>query len=139
MRLYLSSFRMSDEFDRLVAALPAGGRVAVVSNAVDFIPEADRLAYARKVFDPVEHFRRCGLSADELDLRRFFDDGADLEAALKDVRLVWANGGNAFLLRRAMQQSGLEDLLRERVRDGAMIYGGWARRGGRRRILAAGS
>jgi dipeptidase E len=126
MRLYLSSFRMGDEFERLVAALPAGARVAVVSNAVDFIPEADRLAYARNVFDPVEHFRRYGLAADDLDLRRFFDDRADLGAALKDVRLVWANGGNAFLLRRAMQQSGLDEFLRERVRDSALIYGGWS-------------
>jgi dipeptidase E len=117
---------MGDAFDRLISALPAGAGVAVVSNAVDFIAAEDRRSYARNVFDPLEHFRSHGLAAEELDLRRFFDDPAGLERALEDVRLVWANGGNAFLLRRAMRQSGLDHLLRDRVRDGALIYGGWS-------------
>ena len=69
MRLYLSSFRMGDPFAQLVAALPSGAPVAVISNTVDFIPEADRLAYARNVFDSVEHFRGHGLAANDLDLR----------------------------------------------------------------------
>lgn len=126
MRLYLSSFRMGDPFDRLIAALPAGARVAVISNAVDFIPAEDRLAYARNVFDPVEHFRRRGMAASDLDLRAFFADPESLVGALKDVKLVWANGGNAFLLRRAMMQSGLDTLLRDRVPAGTLIYGGWS-------------
>jgi dipeptidase E len=117
---------MGDPFDRLISALPAGARVAVVSNAVDFIAAEDRLSYARNVFDPLEPFRAHGLAAEDLDLRRFFDDPAGLAPALEDVRLVWANGGNAFLLRRAMRQSGLDDLLRERVHAGALIYGGWS-------------
>jgi len=126
VRLYLSSFRMGEPFDQLVAALPPGARVAVVSNAVDFIPAEDRLAYARHVFDPVEHFRSHGLAARDLDLREFFGAPDGLRATLADAKLVWANGGNAFLLRRAMAQSGLDRLLRERVPAGSLIYGGWS-------------
>lgn len=126
MRLYLSSFRMGDDFGRLVGALPAGAPVAVVSNAVDFIAPEDRLAYARNVFDPVEHFKAHGLAARDLDLRGYFGRPDALKPALADVRLVWANGGNAFLLRRAMRQSGLDDLLRARVAAGTLIYGGWS-------------
>lgn len=126
MRLYLSSFRMGDDFQRLVEALPAGAAVAVVSNAADFIAPEDRAAYARNVFDPVERFRAHGLAADELDLRDYFGRPEALGSALAKVRLVWANGGNAFLLRRAMRQSGLDELLRKWVPEGRMIYGGWS-------------
>jgi dipeptidase E len=117
---------MGDQFAQLIAALTDSAQVAVVSNAADFIPAEDRLAYARNVFDPVEQFRSRGLAATDLDLRTFFADPASLRGALKDVQLVWANGGNAFLLRRAMMQSGLDDLLRDRVHAGTLIYGGWS-------------
>ncbi|WP_428668845.1 Type 1 glutamine amidotransferase-like domain-containing protein [Reyranella sp.] len=46
--------------------------------------------------------------------------------ALADVRLVWAVGGNAFLLRRAMWQSGFDRWLPSRVQEGMLIYGGWS-------------
>jgi dipeptidase E len=126
VRLYLSSFRMGDRFGELVQALPPGAPVAVISNAVDFIPMDARLAYARTAFDPAAHFRAHGLAAREVDLRAYFGRPDRLQAELEDVRLVWANGGNAFLLMKAMQQSGLDDLLRERVSSGELIYGGWS-------------
>jgi dipeptidase E len=117
---------MGVDFDRLVRALPAGAAVGVISNAVDFVPQKDRIDYARNVFDPVQLFRRHGLAARELDLRGYFGRQEALRAATEDLRLVWANGGNAFLLRRAMRQSGMDDLLSERVQSGATIYGGWS-------------
>jgi dipeptidase E len=126
MQLYLSSYRMGDQFDQLVAAIPSEATVAVVSNAVDFIPVADRLAYARNIFDPVEHFRTHGLAAIDLDLRAYFGRVDALRSALDDVRLVWAIGGNAFLLRRAMAQSGLDQILKDRIAARTLIYGGWS-------------
>jgi dipeptidase E len=126
VRLYLSSYRLGDRFDELVNVVGPGARAAVIANAVDLIPIEDRLAYARTGFDPVAQFRSSGLDADELDLRAFFGKPAELAAALADVRLVWANGGNAFLLRRAMRQSGLDEILKRRVPAGELIYGGWS-------------
>jgi dipeptidase E len=126
VRLYLSSLGMGDRFDELVAALPAGAPVALVSNAVDYIPQSDREAYARDVFDPVAFFRSRGFAAEDLDLRAWFARPDALRASLRGVRLVWAVGGNAFLLLRAMRQSGLDELLRERVAARSLIYGGWS-------------
>lgn len=126
MRLYLSSYRMGRRFGALVEALGRGAKVAVVSNATDFIPDEARAAYARTVFDPIAHFNDHGLDASPLDLRTFFNDAAGLETALAGVRLVWANGGNAFLLRRAMRQSGLEAILGREVPVGGLVYGGWS-------------
>lgn len=117
---------MGDDFGHLMNALPAGSAVAVVSNAVDFIPLDDRVAYARNVFDPVQHFRSFGLEAFDLDLRKYFGRSRELEVEVAKVQLIWANGGNAFMLRRAMAQSGLDRILRERVTAGTLIYGGWS-------------
>ncbi|MBL8555996.1 MAG: hypothetical protein JNL41_17095, partial [Phenylobacterium sp.] len=106
MRLYLASFRTGDSFAELIRMAGSGARVGVISNAVDFIPAADRAAYARQVFDPIADFGDRGLDAYDLDLRAYFGRPRDLLAELERTRLVWAVGGNAFLLRRAMRQSG---------------------------------
>jgi dipeptidase E len=126
MKLYLSSFRMGERFDDLVSVLGPGAKVAVVSNALDYIPADARRAYARTGFDALRVFIERGLDAVDLDLRSHFDAPRTLEDALADVRLVWAVGGNAFLLRRAMRQSGFDRWLPSRVQEGTLIYGGWS-------------
>jgi dipeptidase E len=126
MKLYLSSFRMGERFGELVGALPAGASVAVISNAVDFVSAESRAAYARRGFDPVDQFSAAGLQARDVDLRAYFGRPAELEEALADDRLIWATGGNSFLLRRAMRQSGLDELVRKRLAAGDVIYGGWS-------------
>lgn len=126
MRVYLSSFRMGDRFAELVVHLGPGAKVAVVSNALDFIPLESRLAYARNVFDPLAVFGEHGLEALDLDLRRYFDRPRELEADLADVRAIWATGGNAFLLRRALRQSGLDAIVQRRVPEASLIYAGWS-------------
>lgn len=126
MRLYLSSYRFGSAVDRLVALVPAGARVAVVSNALDLIPDESRRSYARNVHDPLADLAGFGFSPFDLDLRRWFGDAAGLEHELADVDLVWAVGGNAFLLRRAMAQSGLDVLLQRRLTEDSLAYGGWS-------------
>jgi dipeptidase E len=126
MKLYLSSYRFGDRFSELVEALPTGARIAVVSNALDNIPAAQRAAYARSVFDPLAAFNDLGFSAYDLDLRNYFDRQGDLESALSGTSLVFATGGSAFLLRRAMRQSGFDDVIMRRMLSGDLIYGGWS-------------
>jgi dipeptidase E len=115
---------MGDRFDELVAFAGSGARVAVVSNALDGIPADLRGQY--QGFDARAHFNDHGLDAFDIDLRDYFDASQKLTGVLSDVRLIWAVGGNAFLLRRAMRQSGLDDLIVKRVGDGSLIYGGWS-------------
>ena len=126
MRLYLSSFRMGDAFESLLAMIGPKAKVAVISNAVDFIPLAAREAYVRTVFDPVAVFTDQGLEAFDLDLRGYFARTAALDTVLADVSLVWAVGGNSFLLRRAFAQSGLDQILHRRLADDSLVYGGWS-------------
>jgi dipeptidase E len=126
MRLYLSSHRPGDSAPELLAMVEAGARCAVISNALDFIPDLDRQSYARTVHDPVADFRGHGLDAFDLDLRDHFGAPQALAARLRGVGLVWATGGNAFLLRRAMRQSGFDTLIGPLLAADALVYGGWS-------------
>ena len=49
MRLYLSSLRFGDAFQHLLDMAGQGARAGIVMNAVDFIPQEQREAYARNV------------------------------------------------------------------------------------------
>lgn len=126
MRLYLSSYRTQDTAGDLLDLAGGPCRAVVISNALDMIPLAERQAYARKIHDPVVELRDAGLDAVDLDLRDYFANPAALERDLADVGLVWAVGGNAFLLRRALRQSGLDVLLARRLADDSLAYGGWS-------------
>lgn len=126
MRLYLASYRTGDSYPELIRMAGAGARVGVISNAVDFVPVADREAYARKVFDPIADFRDHGLDAYDLDLRAYFRRPEALLAELERTRMVWAVGGNAFLLRRAMRQSGFDAIAPGLIWAERLVYGGWS-------------
>ena len=126
LRLYLSSFRMGDAFETLLAMIGPEAKVAIISNAVDFIPVVEREAYVRAVFDPAAVFTDQGLAAFDLDLRDYFARPDALDLVLADVSLVWAVGGNSFLLRRAFAQSGLDQILKRRLAEDSLVYGGWS-------------
>ncbi len=124
MRLYLSSFRFGDRIDLLLGLVKPGARVGVIANALDALAPAARAAYARAVHDPIAELRAHGLDAGELDLRRHFGKPNDLESELARLDLVWATGGNAFLLRRAMRQSGFDALIGQLLAEDRLAYGG---------------
>jgi dipeptidase E len=126
MRLYLASNRSPEGFRHLVSMADRGLRAAVILNAADFIPPDSRAAYARTVYDPVAMFRDEGFEAFDLDLRAFFGRSDALAAEMEDVGLVWAVGGNAFLLRRAMRQSGFDTLIGGLLARDRLVYGGWS-------------
>lgn len=117
---------MGDEAARLLALAGPDARVAVISNALDFIPPAARQAYADNGgFTAEAWFAEQGLSVRGLDLRAFFA-APGIERALDDIDLVWAVGGKAFLLLRAIRQSGLEPVLKRRLAEDSLMYGGWS-------------
>ena len=124
MRLYLSSFRMGERFDDLLQLTGGRPRVALVANALDFIDAGSRRRYAQTVYSPVEEFRSAGADVLEVDLRRYFGRADALADDLADADLLWLTGGNTFLLRRAMVASGLDAIVRRRLSEDSIAYGG---------------
>src|SRR5262245_26975087 len=106
MHLYLSSYGFGNEPDRLRSLLPSDSAAVVIANALDYTHDVPR-KQARTARE-IEVLRRLGFTATELDLRSFFGRPHALHERLADIGLIWVVGGNAFLLRRALKQSGLD-------------------------------
>ncbi len=126
MKLYLSSMMIGDHPERLLAMSGGkGARMAVITNALDYISFEDRLAYVQTTFDPMIYFGEAGFDPSIIDLRNYFGRTSDLQRVLSQYQVVWALGGNAFLLRRAMQASGFDAIIHDLLNDG-LVYSGWS-------------
>jgi dipeptidase E len=122
MRLYLSSFDVGDRPEELVALAGAAKRAAIILNALDNRPEG-RSAWLNNQTDKLAGL---GLTVFELDLRKYFGAAAALGALLNEVDVVWINGGNTFILRRAMKQSGFDLLIKDALARDRIVYGGFS-------------
>jgi dipeptidase E len=125
MRLYLSSERLGERAGTLLAMI-RGDRVAVIANGYDGASATAREIYRAEVYDPSAEFHSLGLEPTLLDLRAHFGDPQSLRTRLAGYDLVWVMGGNSFVLRRAMRQSGFDQVVRDLVETDAIAYGGYA-------------
>ena len=125
MRLYLSSERLGERAGALLAIV-GGKRVAVIANGYDSASALAREIYRAEMYDPMAEFRALGLVPDEIDLRAHFGDADSLRQRLEAYDLAWVMGGNSFVLRRAMKQSGFDTIIRERLAADSIAYGGYA-------------
>lgn len=120
MKLFLSSYRAGDHVDRLKDFLGNTNQMATITNAKDYKSAAERQAKIEENFD---YWLSVGLEPVEIDLRPYFHKpGA--EELLDKYDFIWLAGGNAFLLRRALKYTGIDEYLKKRVREGSLIYGG---------------
>src|SRR5437588_4232973 len=114
MKLYLSSFRLGNHPEQLVRLLSSKKKTAVIANAMDGATEHERkLGVERELND----LHSLGLYAEECDLREYFGKKEALKRHLNQYGLVWIRGGNTFVLRRAMDESGLDEALKEKMTD----------------------
>jgi len=126
MRLYLSSFRLGNQPQHLVQLVAERRRAVVVVNSCDLLEEEQRRA---RVVQEIEALRSLGISAEELDLRRYFAEphaGNELRRVLAECVLIWVRGGNPFVLRRALKASGLDLIVRDLLGQDAIVYGGYS-------------
>ncbi|MFO1085735.1 MAG: Type 1 glutamine amidotransferase-like domain-containing protein [Reyranellaceae bacterium] len=122
MRLYLSSFDVGDCPKELVALTGPGRRAAIILNALDHRPQARPDWLERQA----GKLAGLGFGVVELDLRHYFGVTDRLRRVLAELDLVWINGGNAFILRRAMKQSGFDHLISGAVAQDRIVYAGFS-------------
>lgn len=95
--------------------------VGVSANAFDMEAEAERREWLRQ---EMRALSGAGLSPVELDLRDYYADQAALVERIDRLDMLWATGGNVFVLRKALKRSRLDELLLSRLRDDLLAYGG---------------
>lgn len=122
MRLFLSSFGLSNDPSALVDLAGPERRAAVIVNALDNFPDAR----SRWLSEQTESLSNLGFDVTELDLRDYFGATPELAHHLSDIGLVWINGGNAFILRRGMRQSGFDDQIKRLLDRDEIVYAGFS-------------
>jgi dipeptidase E len=123
VRLYLSSFRIGDHPDRLVELARGQSGIAVIANARDGWPEAER---SESVAREVEALHGLGFDAGEVDLRDLAGSGAALLGELASFGTLWVPGGNVFVLRQAIWRAEADGVIRDLVATDALAYAGYS-------------
>ncbi len=124
MRLYLSSYRIGSQPETLAGMVKGMRRAFIITNALDVSQDLERgrVGLQREVGD----LTRLGIKSEELDLRAYFGMAEKLRRKIDQVEMLWVVGGNAFVLRRAMQQSGLDQILWEKQSETDFVYSGYS-------------
>lgn len=126
MRLYLSSYHLGNHVDRLISLVGKKPKVLVIANALDIYSVASRQKHMAEIYNPYSELERHGFSVSDLDLRNYFGKVGDLPERLSRADIVWAVGGNSFVLRRAMALSGFDVEVVDRLRSDDLMYGGFS-------------
>lgn len=123
MKLYLSSFLIGSDPGSLANLIGNNKKAAIVMNATDGFGDAKRPDYYRKYAFALGEL---GLECEELDLRSYFHRPEALRDVVTKFGLLWVTGGNTFVLRRAMNASGLDIFLCEILSKTDLVYGGFS-------------
>ena len=124
MRLYLSSFRVGDHPENLIALVGEDSRrTVVIANAMDDAPPDVRRAGVELELAALADL---GFDAVELDLRDYFAQQQRLRRELAGVSMAWLRGGNVFMLRYALYRSGGDVVLYELLAANALVYAGYS-------------
>jgi dipeptidase E len=121
MKLYLSSYRIPvpEALAQLVGKPLGEIKVALIPNAKDY--------YIRRAKDfttneIVVYLEELGFKVTVVDLQDY-SDSKKLKDVLSDYDLIWARGGNTYMLRYQMRRSGFEHIIGELLEQG-IVYGG---------------
>ncbi len=124
MKLYLSSMRLGTTKAALTKMAGQDSRIAFIANGLDVIQNESRKqeVIQRGIDDLIE----IGLDPEVIDLRKFFRSGTSVSDAIEPYNVIFLTGGNAFVLRRAMKQSGLDVFLWDNLDRTDLLYVGYS-------------
>ncbi|MCA9349317.1 Type 1 glutamine amidotransferase-like domain-containing protein [Candidatus Saccharibacteria bacterium] len=123
MRLYLSSYKLGNKPEEMLTLIGDNKRTAIIANAQDSKSVESR---TERVQQEIESLTALGLQPEELDLRDYFGKTAELADKLNDYGYIWVRGGNVFILRKAYEQSGFDNLIVEMLKKDKIAYGGFS-------------
>ena len=123
MRLYLSSYKFGNYTEELVRLCPDNKKAGVIMNAVDW-GDPERVVSSLK--EQVETLTSLGFTPEQIDLRNYFGKIEELRKHLSTFGLVWVYGGNTFVLKRAYEQCGFDEIIKEMLLKDKIVYAGFS-------------
>lgn len=124
MKLYLSSYHLGNESQKLKELVGSNKKAAIITNALDFSHDLERRK--KSLQQEIDDLADLGFVPEELDLRLYFGKTNELRSRLKEYGLIWVRGGNCFVLLRAMRESGFDEIIKEYKGNNEMVYGGYS-------------
>ena len=125
MRLYLASHNLGSYADKLVELVGKGRKALFIENARDYYPDEKR---ANDLQEKLAMLSELGFEVAELNLRDYFGKQDKLRDFIDSYKpdLIYASGGNVFLLATAYHLSGFDEILREDLANDKYVYGGFS-------------
>lgn len=123
MKLYLSSFHLGNESEKLSKMFGSNRKIGVVMNAQNYLKENERII---SLESEIKDLKSINLIPEEIDLRNYFGKAEELKAKISEYGGIWIKGGNVFILRRAMKESGLDIFIKSKMKDKAFVYSGYS-------------
>jgi dipeptidase E len=121
MKLYLSSIGIPapEELATLLGKSLSETTVALIPNAKDYY---SKRAWNFTINSRIEYMQGLGFSIEVVDLKDYTEELV-LENKLSKYDLIWAMGGNTFMLRYEMKRSGFDEIIHGLLNQG-IVYGG---------------
>ena len=112
MRLYLASHNLGPYANELLKLIGEGRKALFIENARDYYPDEKR---ANDLREKLAMLSKLGFEVEELNLRNYFGKPNELRDFIDSYKpdLIYASGGNVFLLATAYRLSGFDEILRE--------------------------
>ena len=102
-----------------------GRKALFIENARDYYPDEKR---ANDLQEKLAMLSKLGFEVEELNLRNYFGKQDKLRNFIDSYKpdLIYASGGNVFLLATAYHLSGFDEILREDLANDKYKYGGFS-------------
>lgn len=124
MKLYLSSYKIGNEGNKLAKMVVGQKKIVLIFNAIDCYPDLERRKKSEQ--EEIYTLQSLGLKPELLDLRDYFGKSEELKKKLDKFNAVWVRGGNVFVLRVAMKKSGFDKIIKEKKNDKDFVYAGYS-------------
>lgn len=125
MRLYLASHNLGPYTNELLKLVGEGRKALFIENARDYYPDEKR---ANDLQEKLAMLSELGFEVEELNLRDYFGEPDKLRNFIDSYKpnLIYASGGNVFLLATAYHLSGFDEILRQDLAEDKYVYGGFS-------------
>lgn len=120
MKLYLSSIGIPapEALTALLGKPFSKTTVALIPNAKDYY---SKRAWDFTINSRIEYMKDLGFNIEVVDLKDYTESA--LKNKLSNYDLIWAMGGNTFMLRYEMKRSGFDEIIQDSLNQG-VVYGG---------------
>jgi dipeptidase E len=128
MKLYLSSYKIGNDPQKLTSLFSENKKIGYIPNAFDFTSANPQKVKEHMTAD-ITALTEIGFDVQILDLKDFFGNEDSLKKIIDTLGGVWVSGGNVFVLRQAMKLSGFDNLLHTLMQRNDFVYGGYSAAG----------